>query len=107
MEPHRVSSAWGVQMTARPPQGRGDLRATLVAMSSRLELLWSETRRSAGMTDWDVAGDRFVDALSALEGYAGLLEPELGRRDWRSRDPRPPPLAPAHMSMPVSTMTRS
>ena len=73
------------------------MRAALVVLSRRLELLWREAQ-AHGSGDWDDAADRLVTAMTALEGYAGTLHPELGRRDWPAR---------AQRSSPVSTSTRS
>lgn len=79
------------------------MRDALVSMSNRLERLWRETRRSTGPAGWDIATDSLVTAMTALEGYAGLLRPDLGRRDWRTRGE----LVPAQRSTSVSTRTSS
>jgi hypothetical protein len=77
----------------------------LVAMSTRLEQLWQQVDgHAAEPGGWLQAHDRLLTAMSALEGYAGRLRPDLGRRDWRSRGCGP---IPPQRSMPVRTSTRS
>jgi len=72
------------------------VHAALVELSRRLEALRAQTRAAAEAVErggaapngWHTADARLVTAMVALEGYAGRQDPQLGRRDWLSRDVR-------------------
>lgn len=72
------------------------VRAALLELSGRLEGLRAQVRAAtesveldgAAPNGWHTADDRLVAAMVALEGYAGRRDPQLGRRDWLSRDLR-------------------
>jgi hypothetical protein len=69
------------------------VRDVLRSTTTRLQVLWEEAT-SGGRSSpdvsldrrrWDTAAQRLIDAMEAVELYAGTVDPSLGRRDWRSR----------------------
>jgi hypothetical protein len=70
-----------------------DARDALCSTTARLQSLWEEAtvagRSSPAVSlerrRWDTAAERLVDAMEAVERFAGVVEPSVGRRDWRSR----------------------
>lgn len=72
------------------------VHTALVELSRRLEVLRAQARAAAEAVEqggaapngWHTADDRLLAAMVALEGYAGRRDPQLGRRDWLSRDVR-------------------
>jgi hypothetical protein len=72
------------------------VRDTLRSTSTRLEALWEEAAMlrmntpevSAERPRCDAAAQRIIDAMEAMERFAGTMDPSLGRRDWRSRGNR-------------------
>jgi hypothetical protein len=83
------------------------VRRSLLALSGGLEPLWREAAehlrdsppRSVERTRWGVAATRLTQALTSIEGYAGALDPSLGRRDWASRRPSRVHLPPQRLPL--------
>jgi hypothetical protein len=69
------------------------MRDALLATTQRLQKLWEEAAFhsllcapvSPERQRWDSAVERLIDAMEAVEHFAGTVDPLLGRRDWRTR----------------------
>lgn len=69
------------------------VRDALCSTTTRLHGLWEEATVAGRSSPevgperhrWDSAAQRLVDAMEAVERFAGTVEPTIGRRDWRSR----------------------
>jgi hypothetical protein len=76
-----------------PKQRDAVVHQALVSTSHRLQELWEEALLhsqlsppvSAQREQWESAAERLVDAMEAVERFAGTVDPLLGRRDWRTR----------------------